>query len=273
MGKRAFRLAYDGSNYYGFQRQPDVETVEGELFGALSDLGVFDGDHRPDGYTAAGRTDAGVSAVAQTVSVDCPGWLSPRALNSELPASVRAWASAETSPDFHATRDATHREYTYHLHAPNVDADRVRETLAALEGTHDLHNLTPDTERTRRTLEADLHTDGPHLRVTLRSPGFARQLVRRVVGLLTAVGRGERDDIDRVLSAEQLSGPHGVRAASPEPLVLTHVEYPSLAFEYDDAAAASALKLFETKRIERETRSLVAGTIYRTIDESSNQYC
>lgn len=268
MEKRAFRLAYDGSNYHGFQRQPDVSTVEGELFGALEALGIFDGNHRPDGYAAAGRTDTGVSAVAQTVALNCPAWLSPRALNSELPASVRAWASAETAPDFHATRDAANREYTYHLYAPTADLDRAHETLAALAGTHDLHNLTPDTERTRRTLETELDTEGPYLRVTLRAPGFARQLVRRVVGLLTAVAHGERDDIDRVLSPEQLSGPLGVRAAPPEPLVLTHVEYSTLEFDPDDTAAASALELFETKRVRRVTRSRVAGTIHRTIEDA-----
>ncbi|RRJ31710.1 tRNA pseudouridine(38-40) synthase TruA [Halocatena pleomorpha] len=270
MGHRAFRVAYDGSRYHGFQRQPDVPTVEGELFCALQALGVFDGDHRPTGYAAAGRTDRGVSAVAQTVSFDCPAWLSPRALNSELPSAIRAWASAEASPAFHATHDATHREYTYHLHAPNVALHRVRETLSALDGTHDFHNLTPDTDRTRRTLETKLETAGPYLRITLRASGFARQLVRRVVGLLTAVAHGDRDDVDRVLSAERLSGPDGVGAAPPEPLVLTHVEYPMLDFERDVQAAASATELFETKRIERETRSRVAGTIHRMIDEPPN---
>lgn len=268
MGMRAFRLAYDGSHYHGFQRQPDVSTVEDELFGALCALGVFDGDHRPDGYTAAGRTDKGVSAVAQTVALHCPAWLSPRALNSELPPSIRAWASAETSSGFHATCDPTYREYTYHLHAPSADLDRARQTLAALEGTHDFHNLTPDTDRTRRTLETALETEGPYLRITLRAPGFARQLVRRVVGLLTAVAHGNRDDVDRVLSPEQLSGPDGVCTAPPEPLVLTHVEYPTLDFQRDGAAVRSATRLFETKRVERETRSRVAGTIHRTIDKS-----
>ncbi|UPM43816.1 tRNA pseudouridine(38-40) synthase TruA [Halocatena salina] len=264
---RAFRLAYDGSNYHGFQRQPDVPTVEDELFGALMALGVFDGDHRPEGYAAAGRTDKGVSAVAQTVSFDCPTWLVPRALNSELPSAIRAWASAEAPTGFHATHDASYREYTYHLHAPDADRQRARETLTALSGSHDFHNLTVDTDRTRRTLETDLETAGPYLRVTLRAPGFARQLVRRIVGLLTAVAHGDRDDVDRVLSSEQLTGPDGVCAAPPEPLVLTHVEYPMLDFDRDVSAATSATKLFETKRIEQETRSRVAGTIHRMIDE------
>ncbi|MFB6218385.1 MAG: tRNA pseudouridine(38-40) synthase TruA, partial [Halobacteriaceae archaeon] len=63
---RAFRLAYDGRPFHGFQRQPDVPTVEGALLDALDALDIpFAGD-TPSGYAAAGRTDRGVSAVAQT---------------------------------------------------------------------------------------------------------------------------------------------------------------------------------------------------------------
>ncbi|WP_248908602.1 tRNA pseudouridine(38-40) synthase TruA [Halocatena marina] len=261
---RAFRLAYDGTPYHGFQRQPDVPTVEGELFAALTRLGVRSGT-RPDGYAAAGRTDAGVSAVAQTVAFHCPEWLSPRALNSELPGAVRAWASTETSADFHATHDATEREYTYHLWAPKASLDRASAALDALAGTHDFHNLTPDDELTTRTLETNLSVDGSYLIITLRAGGFSRQLVRRVVGLVEAVAHAERDDIDRVLSSEELSGPDGVPNAPPEPLVLTGVEYPNLSFERDSTAVKNASRIFETKRIERETGARTAGTIAKIV--------
>jgi tRNA pseudouridine38-40 synthase len=258
---RAFRLAYDGTLYHGFQRQPDVSTVESELFAALERLGVFDGVGRP-GYAAAGRTDAGVSAVAQTVACECPDWLSPRALNSELPAAIRSWASADAPPDFHATHDAARREYTYHLYAPDGSPEQARAALGALSGSHDFHNLTPDEAGTRRTLETSLSVDGSYFVITLSAEGFARQLVRRVVGLVWEVARGKRDDIDRVLSTETLSGPDGVPVAPPEPLVLTDVQYPELRFEPDDAAVLSAHEVFETKRVERQTGARVAGMIH-----------
>lgn len=263
---RAFRLAYDGTLYYGFQRQPDVPTVEDALFAALDRLGVFSGTHRPNGYAGAGRTDAGVSAVAQTVAFKCPDWLSPRALNSELPATIRSWASTETPPDFHATHDATRREYTYHLHAPSADTERARAALDALSGTHDIHNLTPDEEATTRTLETELRVEAPYLIITLRAAGFARQLVRRIVGLVEAIAHEERDDIDRVLSPEVLSGPDGVRCAPPEPLVLTDVQYPDLRFEPDNTAVTNASRVFNQKRVDLETESRIAGTIHEMIN-------
>jgi tRNA pseudouridine38-40 synthase len=264
---RAFRLAYDGTLYHGFQRQPDVPTVEGELFAALERLGIFDGTHRPDGYAAAGRTDKGVSAVAQTVACECPDWLSPRALNSELPVAIRSWASADAPPDFHATHDAARREYTYQYYLPEASSELARAALDSLAGPHDFHNLTPDEEGTRRTLETDLVVDGSYFVITLKAEGFARQLVRRVVGLVGAVACGEREDIDRVLSTETLSGPDGVPVAPPEPLVLTDVQYPELRFEPDDTAVLSAHEVFDAKRIERQTAARVAGLITDFIDE------
>lgn len=266
---RAFRVAYDGTSYRGFQRQPNqpgVPTVEGTLFDALRELGVLE-DGKPEGYAAAGRTDKGVSALAQTVAFDAPEWLTPAAFNGELPAEIRAWASAEVEGTFHATYDARSRAYVYHLHAPGLDGERARACLGALVGTHDLHNLTPDSDDTTRTIhEARLERDGPYAVVTVRADGFLRQLVRRIVSLVEEVGRGEHDlaFVDRVLSEERLTGPEGIRSAPAEPLVLSDVDY-GLEFETEEQAGESAREVFETKRVERETGARVAGRIERGI--------
>lgn len=261
---RAFRVAYDGRPYHGFQRQLDVPTVEGAVLGALRALDILDGDSdTPPGYAAAGRTDAGVSAVAQTIAFECPDWLSPAALNGELPASIRAWASAGAPPEFHATHHATARTYTYFLYAPEADESAVRAALDALSGDHDFHNLTPDETGTRRDLSTTLSREGPTLVLTFRAGGFARQLVRRLVTLVDEIARGEADldRIDRVLSPEPLSGPQGVGPAPAYPLVLTDVAYPDLDFEADSEAASAAREVFESQRREYSTRARVAETV------------
>jgi tRNA pseudouridine38-40 synthase len=266
---RAYRVAYDGRPYNGFQRQPDVPTVEGELLDGLARLGVGDGrSDPPPGYAAAGRTDAGVSAVAQTVAFDAPDWLSAAAFNSELPGDVRAWASAAVPEDFHATHDAVERAYTYYLHAPGADDALATEALAALTGRRDFHNLTPDEEGTVRELEGDLNRDGDFLVVELRAGGFARQLVRRVVGLLADICRGDapRSKIDRVLAPEPLSGPEGVAPAPAYPLVLTDVTYPGVTFEPDTEAVGSARDVFADLRSERRTAARVAGHVLDGLD-------
>lgn len=264
---RAFRLAYDGTGYHGFQRQPrpDVPTVEDALFDALRALDVLEGGaSKPPGYAAAGRTDAGVSALAQTVAFESPAWLSPAALNGELTDDVRAWASAEAPEGFHATHDARSRTYAYHLYAPEADDEAARAALDRLVGAHDFHNLTPDAGDTTRTIrEATVERDGPYLLVTVRADGFLRQQVRRIVSIVRSVARGDRalGFVDRALSTEELPGPEGIASADPRPLVLLDVEYLGLTFGSDPDAAASARRAFEERRIDRLTGSRVAGRI------------
>ena len=284
---RAFRLAYDGRSFRGFQRQPDVPTVEDALFDALRALDVWpdassdfenaddvsddDRPDRPPGYAAAGRTDAGVSALAQTVAFACPAWLTPSALNSRLPASIRAWASADVDPTFHATHDAVEREYTYFLHAPtagdvaskSIDDERVRTALRTLTGQHDFHNLTPDDDGAVRTLSATVDRDGDFLVVRAAADGFPREFVRRLARLLESVGAGTVDPgfVDRVLDSKPLSGAAGVGPAPPEPLVLSGVRYPDCEFEPDSDAVASAADVFRARHSAALANAQVAGFV------------
>ena len=310
---RAFRLAYDGTTYSGFQRQPDVPTVEDAVFDALEALDVLDGRAnsrkdtagsrpKPSGYSAAGRTDAGVSALAQTIAVDVPAWLTPRAMNAELPPDVRAWAFADVDGAFHATHDAAERRYTYHLYAPEtasvdrnedapngsvpgvstgkssddavpgrvtVDDGRVQRALDALSGTHDFHNLTPDETGTERTITLDARRDGQFLELTVIAGGFPRQLVRRLVTLTVRVGAGvaDRATIDRALADEPLPGHEGIPPAPARPLVLTDVDYPGVTFERDPQAARRARTILVERRIDRSIDVRVTAQLAAGIDD------
>jgi tRNA pseudouridine38-40 synthase len=263
---RAFRLAYDGRPFYGFQRQPRVPTVEGALLDALAELDVTDDPTAtPPGYAAAGRTDAGVSARAQTVAFAAPEWLTPAALSGALPATVRAWASADVSAQFHATHDATRRAYVYHLHAPapTTDDTAVRAAADRLSGRHDFHNLTPDETGTERDVSLAVERDGDFLAVSAAADGFARQLVRRLASVLDAVGRGEGDAawVDRLLSADAVDGPDGVGPAPPEPLVLADVRYEGVAFAVDPEAAANARAALGARRVAAQRADRALGTV------------
>ncbi len=259
---RAFRVAYDGRPFYGFQRQPAVPTVEDTLLDAVRALGLAEEDGLPSGYAAAGRTDAGVSALAQTVGFRCPSWCSPAALNSELPPEVRVWAHADAPPAFHATHDAAEREYIYDLYAPDVDDGRVAAALSRLCGDHDFHNLTTDDEGTVRTLTGSVDRDGDFLVFRLSAPGFARQQVRRVVSLVHAVGEGAPlATVERVLAPGAGPGEEGVPPAAAEALVLAGVEYPGLDFTVDEEAAERSRALFDERAIDGLVRARVTARI------------
>ncbi|SEG73723.1 tRNA pseudouridine38-40 synthase [Halobellus limi] len=262
---RAFRIAYDGRPFHGFQRQPSVPTVEDAIFDALDSLGVFDRGSRgrPPGYAAAGRTDAGVSALAQTVAFECPEWCTPRALNGELPADVRAWAAAEAPDGFHATHDAARREYVYDLYGPGLDDERAAAAAAALSGEHDFHNLTPDTRGTVRDVSIETGRDGDFLSLRVAAGGFPRALVRRLASVIRGVAAGDRtvESVHRLLGSEPLDGPEGVPSAPPEPLLLADVVYPRLDFERDERGVESAADVFAARRRDAHVRARVADRI------------
>lgn len=258
---RAFRVAYDGRAYHGFQRQPDVPTVEGKLIEAFAALGVgvLDGSPR---YAAAGRTDAGASALGQTIVAHCPPWLSPAALNGELPDEIHTWAATDVQTSFHPRHDAAERVYAYQLSAAGLDIDRARTVCAALEGTHDFRNLTPASEATTRTVTAiELRPAGDFVVLTVRAPAFLRQQVRRMAHLVREVGTGRRPPtfVERVLG-EPLQGADGIPPAPAERLVLRAVTYPGVTFEVDTRACTRAREIFS----DRALASRGAG---RALDE------
>ena len=284
--RRAYRVAYDGRPFFGFQRQPDVPTVEDALLDALRALDVLAHDaDTPPGYAAAGRTDRGVSAVRQTVAFESPEWLTPRAFSSELPAGVRVWAAADVAADFHATHDAVRRTYRYHLYAPGADRDRARDAAAALSGEHDVHNLTRDPRgpKTRRDLSisVDADRDGDaiaaadlepgvaddFLTLTVAAGGFPREFVRRVATVVRGVAVGDTDvsRIEEVLGGETLSGPRGVAPAAPEPLVLADVSYQGVDFEPDPEAVATLRAAFSERRVDALARGRVFGDVLDSI--------
>ena len=260
---RAFRLAYDGRPFYGFQRQPDVPTVEGTLLSTLETAGIVDDGGTPPGYAAAGRTDAGVSAVEQTVAFEAPDWCTPAALNGRLPGSIRAWGAADAPEGFHATHDASRRAYTYHLHAPDADDSVAQEAARRLSGQHDFHNLTSDETGTVRDADVAVERDGEFLVVSVAAGGFPRGFVRRLVGVLAevAVEGQPLDRVAEVLGEASLQGGRGVPRMPPEPLVLTGVDYPDLDFVVDEEARASARAVFEERRVAGLERVRVAESV------------
>lgn len=265
---RAYRVAYDGRGYFGFQRQPDVETVEDALLDGLANLGL-EFDDVPTGWAAAGRTDAGVSALAQTVAFEAPQWLSPRAFTAQLPTDIHVWASSPVPAAFHATHDPNQREYTYLLHAPAPDAERIEAIETRLSGEHDVHNLAAETTGTVRDLSITSRQQGEFRRIRVRADGFPRQLVRRLVTLYERVltGAASLSFIDRVYSPDPLSGPDGIEPASAYPLVLTGVEY-GLEFDVDMDAAEQARAAFDTQNLRARTSAAVTALLERGVSRS-----
>lgn len=227
----ALKLAYIGSDYHGSQVQPDVDTVEGQLFRALESLGIISDPHSAN-YASAGRTDARVHAAGQVVAFDteAPNLAIPRVINSKLPESIWAWAHAEVPDDFDPRRNAKTRSYRYIMSGENIDISKIRAASRYFTGTHDFLNFcTNDGDRnTVRTVNRiDIRISGPLVKIDIDADGFLWNMVRKIVTALRMVGSGVRD----IEWVKQMLDPaiyeEGIEPARAYGLTLMNVDYPT----------------------------------------------
>ena len=205
-------LQYLGTRYGGWQTQTNalgvqevVEEALGKIFGAAVRI------------HGAGRTDAGVHALAQRAHFDAPFEIPPRGLclglNQLLPEDVRVTRAESVADDFHARFSAKAKTYEYriwnaevmdvfafetHAHvAKQLDVEAMHAAAQALAGTHDFKAFTvadPEVDSTVRTIESiSVSREGDVIRISVTADGFLRYQVRRIAGSLIEVGRGRLD--------------------------------------------------------------------------------
>jgi tRNA pseudouridine38-40 synthase len=237
-------IAYDGTDYHGFQRQsPDREpSVQGTLEGALSKIG------QTGVVVGAGRTDAGVHASGQVIAfnVDWRHSLNDlqRALNATLPEDIAVLELEQTADTFHPRYNAVDRAYRYSisntrvrnplvvryaLHVPQeLDVDAMRRALAYTIGTRDFAAFGQPTvgESTMRSMyRADVIVDGSAIAIELQASGFLYRMVRRIVGTLIPIGRGEQSPADFSETLKSADPHRAGSAVAPNGLCLTQVSY------------------------------------------------
>lgn len=204
-------LQYDGTHYVGWQRQPTGVSIQALVEDALAPI-----EGGPVTVTGAGRTDAGVHALAQVASVPLKTSLDDaalqRALNAALPPDVRVIAVERVPDDFHARFSAVAKTYEYRIvngpflspfeqryawhlpHALNIAA--MQEAAAVLLGAHDFASFQGAGSAVKTTVREitalDVDFDDPHLSIVVTADGFLRHMVRTLAGTLVEVGSGRQ---------------------------------------------------------------------------------
>lgn len=204
------RVEYDGTDFFGFQAQPGVRTVQGELEAALARLS--NGERRP--VDGAGRTDAGVHASGQVIGFTYRGRLSAdelgRALDALLPPDVAIRDVRRTTSRFHPRFAARYREYRYTVwNGPRsplrertalgvrvpLDTAAMERAGSAFVGRHDFSAVgAADRSPVRTVHSVRVRRDGPLVTIDVRADAFLRGMVRRIVAVLLEVGRGKMDE-------------------------------------------------------------------------------
>ena len=250
---RYFKLiiAYDGTDFHGWQIQANKPTIQGEIVSVLRRVTQENAQ-----LHGTGRTDAGVHALGQVASFRTQSTLSAaefqRALNALLPAAIRIVGSEEVGPDFNARWSARGKTYRYRIYRGKVvppmlwryvlhypfplDEDTMRDAAARFVGKHDFASFAASTgsedDDKERSTEREIYStelarsaDGEELVFTVRGRSFLRYMVRKMVGTLLDVGRGKLQpaDIERLyeLRDRSKSGP----TVPPHGLCMVCVEH------------------------------------------------
>ncbi len=238
-------VAYDGTDYHGFQRQtPPIVAVQNKLEATFSR--VF-GDTVE--LAAAGRTDAGVHAEGQVVNFFTDGTIPveriPRAVNSLLPPDIVVCRAFEADREFsalHSAKEKTYRyriltgetpnpflcRYAWHIRQP-LDRLAIETALKTLLGKHDFSSFLAaggaPMSPVRTMTRAELFHDGREVAFTFAADGFLYHMVRNIVGTLADVGRGvlSPEDFSAILSAKDRQQASATAPACG--LCLTRVDY------------------------------------------------
>ena len=243
-------LSYDGSDFAGWQVQPNAPTVQGALASAI---GRITGEKvLPQG---SGRTDAGVHALAQVVTFvtesSVPTANFVKALNDVLPASVRVLEVEDVAADFHARHSALAKTYRYRIYRAAIcppflaryvwhypfplEEQAMVRAAGSVEGEHDFTSFAAvDPERgregvpvsnLRRIFSSTWQRQRDEFVYTVKGSGFLHHMVRNLVGTFILVGKGtlQSADVTRILEARNRSTAGATAPASG--LYLVNVEY------------------------------------------------
>ena len=219
-------FAYDGSKYKGYQKQPRVKTIQGELERALKEI---NNDKQVD-VSASGRTDAKVHAYNQKAHFDLDIKITcdklKQALNSLIPGDIYVKSVVEVKDDFHARFNVKAKEYIYKINMgeynplekdyvyqynKRLDLVEMERALKYLEGEHDFKSFSKTDDEKEYYVRTIIQTniireikDVNHFTISFLGTGFLRYQVRNMVGLLIEIGEGKRksEDILEILDAK-----------------------------------------------------------------------
>lgn len=238
------KFSYDGSNYGGFQTQPNMKTVQEELEKALTKVN----NGNKTSITATGRTDKGVHALCQyghaDLNIEITEYKLKRALNSNLPEDIHVISTKIVPDNFHARYYVKKKEYKYYMNLGEynplernyvfqynykINVEAMSKAIKYFEGEHDFKAFVTDNKErencVRKIFKASIDQQENKLVFTFIGNGFLRYQVRNMIGYLIKIGEEKATPESVIKVLESKDRTKSGKTAPAEGLYLYNVEY------------------------------------------------
>lgn len=287
MKRTALKIGYIGTNFHGFQRQPDLRTVEEELIYHLRKLNYID-DLKKSRFRIAGRTDAGVHSLGNVISFQSEKDVRINEINNSLPDDIQILASAPVRYAF-KPRYAQMRQYRYVLFQ-DLDIDKLKQCAEVFKGTHNFTNFTKRFQKTTtRTIEdikitkadlTDYHKkEFPNLHDTL-SPifvdiygeSFLWNMVRKMMRVFVDVATDKMslDEVEKLLNPAEGEPRANIKVMEADYLILMDIQYDGIKFRYDDYACERFKRDLVDSLSDLQKRYAVRESMIKSLNELYN---
>lgn len=238
MRRVALKIAYIGTKFHGYQRQPKYRTVEGELLKAFFEAGVIEDTWKAH-YSVAGRTDKGVHSTGNVISFITDEEIRLNYLNGLLPKDVKIIGEAKVPYGFKVRFPLT-RTYTYiqpfnPFEEVEYDFEKMRTAMNYFIGEHNFRNFSKRNEKNpnRKIFDIEMDVETNVIVFKVVGESFLWNMVRKMVTSLIRVGKGELEieDIKKLLEPVDLRERIRLRPAPANGLILSDMNYKNIKFK------------------------------------------
>lgn len=271
MKRFALKIAYLGTGFHGFQRQPGLRTVEGELIKAMKKSDVIM-DTKTSEFAIAGRTDRGVHALGNVVAFNTSNKFKINHMNSFLPDDIRIIAFSSVSKDFNP-RFARQRHYRYITPLNyGVDLNLMKKASPIFEGTHNFQQFSKKSERNpiRKINTLKISSNNNFLVIDVYGESFLWKMVRKIVAVLLMIGKNQLNllELNKLFDPSLKGSRINIQPMPPQGLILMDVEYSNLDFQYDDYAREKFFNFLDQKYLYHYSLVLAEKNMMNHLNDS-----
>ena len=287
MKRIALKIGYIGTNFHGFQRQPNLRTVEEELIYHLRKLGYID-DLKESRFRIAGRTDAGVHSLGNVISFQSQKEVRVNEINNSLPDDIQILASAPVRYAF-KPRYAKQRHYRYILF-DDLDINKLNECGNVFKGTHNFTNFTKRFQKTTTRTIDDIKISRPNLNdyhkkefpnlhdtlspifVDIYGESFLWNMIRKMMNVFIDYNNDRLDlnDIEKLLNPEEDDPRAYIKVTEPDYLILMDITYDGINFTYDRYACERFKRNLIKSLNDLQKRYAIREVMLKSLDDVSS---